>query len=552
VETALHPQAPILAQKWTVRGNGLLKMRSGFASELKWTGTELDARSELSPGGRTVGLRHRSSRGTWAPVRGGFEWTCRLNGDPSTLYRVATWDQSATGLMVDDVFAASEWIWGERWKTDIDIDGPVEDQQAVRSFLFYLRSAIAPEGGRSVAPFGLSDSTYFGHVFWDADLWVMPALMLLDPPLAREIARYRVRMEPAARREFDAWARSLPPGGAGSEAPKEIPPAGRSRGGGSAGRAHGSGRDHQGLKYPWESSVTGRETVPGPSRFQHHISATVVFALERAAALGLVPQVDVERIGRGVARFLELRTEQGPRGREFKNTMSPDEHHTGDNDLYTNLLAEHVLRKYSANFRGQSPLEGGKPGLMKLPRDEKGFLAYDNDDLRGYKQAAAELAVYPLQFPPAIAEAGLILKRIAPKVTPNGPAMTDSIHAILEARHGNLEKAYEEWRRSWHDFTEAPFLLFSEKRRKIVAYFTTGAAGSLQAVLFGFAGIHMGKSPADGATWKIPLENGFWLSGTKGRLPSGWKSLTIRGLQVLGKRYNLEVDANGSKLTLEK
>src|SRR5438105_4944901 len=26
--------------------------------------------------------------------------------------------------------------WSLRWKTDIEIDGPVEDQQAVRSFLF--------------------------------------------------------------------------------------------------------------------------------------------------------------------------------------------------------------------------------------------------------------------------------------------------------------------------------------------------------------------------------------------------------------------------------
>ena len=65
--------------------------------------------------------------------------------------------------------------------------------------------------------------------------------------------------------------------------------------------------------------------------------------------------------------------------------MSPDENHIGDNDLYTNLLAMWLTngRKWPAT------------PTYKLPKDAKGFLTYDGDPVKGYKQAAAILACYP-------------------------------------------------------------------------------------------------------------------------------------------------------------
>src|SRR5690606_25073555 len=100
----------------------------------------------------------------------------------------------------------------------------------------------------------------------------------------------------------------------------------------------------------------------------------------------------------------------------------------------------------------------------KLPQDDKTFLTYDNDALRGYKQAAAVLSIYPLQYPPAEEQARAMMERFADKVTRNGPAMTDSIHAIIWARLGEKEKAYQAWHDSWKPFVKPPFMLFSEKR----------------------------------------------------------------------------------------
>ena len=113
-------------------------------------------------------------------------------------------------LSYDEIAKAASAAWKRRWTSDIEIDGPVEDQQAVRSFLFYLRSSIAPGARRAIAPMALSSDVYNGHVFWDADVWVFPALMLTDPDLAREIGAYRLDRVEQAWANQQEFIRSVP------------------------------------------------------------------------------------------------------------------------------------------------------------------------------------------------------------------------------------------------------------------------------------------------------------------------------------------------------
>lgn len=407
----------------------------------------------------------------------------------------------------DTILNRAELFWKDFWRTDILIEGPVEDQQAIRSFLFYLRTAIQPVNEIAVSPMGLSSRQYFGHVFWDADLWVFPALSLLDPDAAATIPLYRLEKLGAARENYIAWAK-----------------AGRPTGKGNLGNAPAK---PLAAMYPWESSVSGRETVPGPSKYQHHISGTVSFAMQQAAALGLVERADAESVRKAVAAFYEDRAT----GQDFKGTMSPDEFHIGDNDLYTNLVANMAVGR----------------DLFKLPRDQQSFLTYDGDAIKSYKQAAAVLAIYPLQFKAAEAEASVMLDRFADKVIKNGPAMTDSVHATIYARIGESDKAYATWKQSWQDFTQHPLMLFSEKRNKDVTYFTTGAGGCLQTVLYGFAGLRIDLGEPRKAAWKTPLRNGYWLSCNP-NLPAKWKRMTIKGVKVLGRTYDLEIV--GDKVTV--
>jgi trehalose/maltose hydrolase-like predicted phosphorylase len=183
---------------------------------------------------------------------------------------------------------------------------------------------------------------------------------------------------------------------------------------------------------------------------------------------------------------------------------------------------------------------------MTLPADSTSFLTYEGDRMQPYKQAAAVLSIYPLQYPPAEAHARTMIERFQDKIIPHGPAMADSIHATIWARLGEPEKAYDLWKKSWSDFVKGPLLLFSEKRSSPATYFTTGAAGSLQSVIYGFLGFRVDEAPQPGAAWQLPLKNGRWLS-IKPDLPLAWKSATFRNFRVLGNTYTLTVKREGSK-----
>ncbi len=405
----------------------------------------------------------------------------------------------------DTVLASAKVDWKNQWQTDIEIDGPVEDQQAVRSFLFYLRSAVPPSG--QVSPFGLSNSQYNGHVFWDADIWVFPALALVDPKAAKRISEYRLERQAKAEKNFQEWLGKGRPTANGKLGP--YPNA------------------RAGVKYPWESSITGKETVLGPSQFEEHITGDVALSFIQSAALGLIPEKRAREVAALAAHYYVARSTPNGHQLQMPQVMSPDENHIGDNDLYTNALADWT-RQFS----------DPEPWPYKLPRDDKTFLTYDDDPLKSYKQAAAVLAIYPLQYPQAEKEARLMMERFADKTSKNGPAMSDSLHALIWARLGETDKAYETWERSWRDFTNNPFLLFSEKRNKPVTYFTTGAAGCLQTVIYGFLGFRIDSRAQDGAKWSIPLALGRVLS-VKPNLPKAWKSVKFKNFTVLGSHYTL-------------
>ncbi|MFI5385287.1 MAG: glycosyl hydrolase family 65 protein [Fimbriimonadales bacterium] len=465
----------------------------------------------------------------------------------------------------EGVANASKAEWAKRWQTDIEIDGPVEDQQAIRSFLFYLRSAIDPNGQMSISPYGLSSAQYNGHVFWDADIWVFPALALIDPEEAKAIANYRLSRRAAAVQNFAAWFdRGLTEG--------TLP---------RSPVSHETAR----VKYPWESSVTGSETVFGPSRDEEHINGDVPFMLGQAATLGLIPKSDFQRAIRDADLFWMRRSEPvvdktparsrtsiplppsfsgapfgSAHGRLFassqeeggtriiRGVMSPDENHVGDNDLYTNLLAQWCVDGGTWERRLLGFHELDTHAKFKLPRDNISFLTYDNDPLKGYKQAAAVLSIYPLQYPPAEKEARVMMDRFADKVTKNGPAMSDSLHALIWARLEDTDRAYETWERSWKEFVKQPHLQFSEKRNKTSTYFTTGAAGCLQTVIYGFLGFRIDSKKQDGAQWSTPLALGKILS-VRPNLPRSWKSVKFKNFTVMGKRYTLLADHSGARVT---
>jgi trehalose/maltose hydrolase-like predicted phosphorylase len=261
-----------------------------------------------------------------------------------------------------------------------------------------------------------------------------------------------------------------------------------------------------------------------------HINGDVAWMLDQAVALGLADPNQAKQVRQAVASYYEKRAVRNGTVYELKDVVSADENHTGNNDLYTNLLAQWASRSKIA---------------YKLPRDNETYLTYDNDSLRSYKQAAAVLAIYPLQMID-VNEARKMMERFSSKVTANGPAMSHSVHATIWARLGESEKAYEEWRKSWQRYTKHPLMLFSEKERKDTTYFTTGAAGCLQTVIYGFLGFGIDYKKENMAAWSMPL-NDKWLS-IRPRLPAAWKSVKFTNFVIKGRRYTLTIDAQGAKV----
>ncbi|MBC8111567.1 MAG: glycoside hydrolase family 65 protein, partial [Verrucomicrobia bacterium] len=104
----------------------------------------------------------------------------------------------------------------------------------------------------------------------------------------------------------------------------------------------------------------------------------------------------------------------------------------------------------------------------------------------------------------------------------NGPAMSFAILTLLHNRLGNLEKATTLFDKSYLPNKVPPFGVLAETAGGTNPYFATGAGGFLQVLLSGFGGLDI-------------TPNGIVQLKTK--IPTSWKSLTIKGIGVEKKTF---------------
>lgn len=384
----------------------------------------------------------------------------------------------------------------------IVVDGPEEDQKFIKFAETVVRSL--PEYGYPAGPFGASNPRFNGHIFWDSDTWMLPACLIINPDAAKVIADYRIKMAPAANRRFRDWASQLP---------------------------HAAKADLKtnGVRYPWESDTRGHEASPTETKDEDHVTASVLRGLDQAAAFGLADEQEVQKIGAMAANYYLLRSTRDAKGvHHINRTISPSELHIADDDLYTNVSAEWVVSRYSK-----------QKTKFHRPRDGKTFLTFMGDHIGEYQQAAALLAIFPAQDPEVERESAQMYDRFHDKVTKFGPAMSDSVHSIIAARLGRTEKAYRDWHDSWKPYLDENEV-FREKLPAGEGIFLTGVAGSLNSVLYGFAGLRIDTKAVPGAKWSMPLKNGYILS-CRPNLPPKWKSIRLENLRVLDREFTLTV-----------
>lgn len=381
--------------------------------------------------------------------------------------------------------------WNKLWQSDIVIEGDPDSQKAVRSALYHLYSFAREGTAYSLSPMGLSGLGYNGHVFWDTELWMYPALLALKPEMARSMLEYRFERIPMARQ--NAFS-------------------------------HG----YRGVMFPWESDADGQEATPvwaltGP--FQHHITGCVGWAFWKYYQVTKDKEWLRTRgypMLKEVADFWTSRVERkGPGQYDINNVIGANEWQENiDNNAFTNGMAKTVLgfATQAAQELGTAPDPDWKHVADNIPilkfsdgvtRENR---TYDGVEI---KQADANLLAYPLRLITEEAQIRKDLKYYEPRMSKDGPAMGHAVLATLYARLGESEKAYDLFVKSYKPNEVPPFGVLAETAGGTNPYFATGAGGMLQTLLNGFGGIDI----TDAGIVQL-----------KTRLPKKWKSLTIKGV----------------------
>ena len=384
--------------------------------------------------------------------------------------------------------------WEQLWESDIIIEGDLQAQKEVRSMLYHLYSFSRENVAHSPSPMGLSGLGYNGHVFWDTEMFMMPPLMMLQPQMARSMLEYRFERLDQARKNAAAYG-------------------------------------FKGAMFPWESASTGAEECPVTSlsgTFQHHVTADVAIGAWRYY-LATQDREWLQTRGwpilKATAEFWESRCGKKADGLwHIDNVMCADEWALNvDDNAYTNAAAKLNLQyAYEAG-----KLMGAKtPAIWKEIADGLFFECMENgvtSEHVGYngaeiKQADVNLLAFPLQIitdkEQMIRDLDYYSLKVPQKKT---PAMTQSMFSVICTRCGDLEQAWKWFIDSYRPNAVPPFGVLAEFKGGTNPYFATGAGGTLQSVIFGFAGLDFNPK---GGIMQIKQHG----------LPAHWKSLTIKGV----------------------
>ncbi|XP_026168346.1 LOW QUALITY PROTEIN: protein-glucosylgalactosylhydroxylysine glucosidase [Mastacembelus armatus] len=423
----------------------------------------------------------------------------------------ASFDEGLNLMATGALRPSHEKAWKELWlQSKVEVVGSDSLCKALIGCMFYLLSAFPSIHDTSrcfggVSPGGLSNGgdgqDYWGHVFWDQDIWMYPGIALFYPKLARAVLEYRVGT-------ID---------GAMENAQKQ---------------------GYKGLKFPWESAVSGREVCPEDIYGQQeiHINGDVTLAFQHylylTEDLSMFTQGKGSEVIYGVADYWVSRITWNLEEKKYHllGVMPPDEYYYNvNNSVYTNTVAKFSLQfavELAGLLQHPAPKEWQEVAdNIKIPFDEKLQYHPEYDGyIKGYpvKQADTVMLGYPLGLPMSREVRRNDLEAYEPVTDPHGPAMTWGMFAIGWLELEEAEKAQHLLEKCFNNI-QGPFQVWSESSDGSGAVnFLTGMGGFLQAVLFGFTGFRVQK---DSLVFS-PL------------LPNDISELCVRGVNYLGSQMD--------------
>jgi trehalose/maltose hydrolase-like predicted phosphorylase len=421
---------------------------------------------------------------------------------------VTAWNLAESAARnLDKLRAEHEAAWAQLWTSRIEVGNPAV-QLILNATLYQMYCNLGDGSPWVPGPTGLSGNAWFGHVFWDDDLWMFPGICLLKPELGRCYAEYRYQTLPGALRNA---------------------------------RSEGLG----GAMIAWESAEFGDDTIPHLIfHHQHHVNSDVALAQWWYALISGDETFLHEKalpVILGCARFWASRVAwNAAQDRyEVRRVAGADEWAgIRDNFAYTNYSAAWTLRlaaRLAKRFGAECPPEWETiAAKLWIPFDEQNQRYFEYDGYNGeiVKQADTALLIYPYELPMSDTIKANTVDYYRQRYPEGNIMMAAAFDGIVDCELGRADKGWESLLRLLPHF-RAPYLLVSESPLNETISFITGLGGLLQLVLMGFAGIRLRE---DGLVVRpcVPVDLG---------------DLTVHGLHFNGVSFDLSIQGGQALIT---
>ena len=354
------------------------------------------------------------------------------------------------------------------------------------------RNAIAAAGNNtkldvnSIAVGGLSSDSYAGMIFWDADVWMAPGLLVAHPQAAKQIANYRVEKFPQAQANVRKAYQS-------SKNDTDFSP--------------------NGAVYSWTSGRFGNCTATGPCfDYEYHLNGDI--GLSFTNYLSVTGDTDFFReslfpIHNAVSTlFADLvKFNETSGSYELYNATDPDEfaNHV-DNAGFTMVLMKTHL-KTGNNLHAMFGLEENTTwanisSLIEVPINDDADIILEYQTMNNtvsVKQADVILVDDFLNYPNPYSNNDL--DYYAGKQSQNGPAMTYGVFSVVAneiSPSGCSSYTYDLYgshpylRGPWYQFSEQLVDDFEVNGGFHPAYpFLTGVGGAHRVAVFGYLGLRL-------------------------------------------------------------
>ena len=465
--------------------------------------------------------------------------------DASTLAANATAELHAALAMGADALFAEHvaTVTDENARIGISVEGNLPLARVINVTMYSLRASLSADAEWATAPGGLStggrwtadghdtrggagypegQSSYYGHVFWDSDVWMLPAMLPQHPAIARSMLGYRFRTMGAAV-------------------------------------ANAKAEGHNGTKWAWESAFSG-VTATGGDCQEIHLQAGIAMALRahfRQTHDMLWLKTTAWPMLANIVAFFESRATIGgtrcPAGHDcisLNGVQSPNEYASGiDNDIYTNTAFASVLQWVTvcATLLGEANAGRYAALAQRIVIPFNNSLGRHEEYTRApaalrIKQATMTMVPYPVEYPMSEQVQRNDLLYEAAHIGSEGPAMTHSMLVIDWLQMRNKTAGDAEFAASYDTNLVGPFLQWMEcplppdfcQGHRPATNFLTAAGGFMQAVLYGYLGSRYNDA------------NLTLLART---LPLNASHVHVRGLSYRGADLTVEWDGTAASVT---